>query len=177
VSNVTEPCRENGESIECELNKFDDMLAFMAFCYPFCKQVIAVDSQFVLFSRAWCIAEIHRAHSDGISQEVLFHSEASLSEHKAMLSTLRVENMGASRAEDKEHILAAIGDTNSFNEELRKLIIDENTGLIAVWLDGAAVASSIGLTTGKVKEAVGWANRQIEPRCSPPACGYGVGLT
>ena len=40
------------------MNKFDDMIEYLAARDPDFGQVIAVDGDFVLFSRAWCVAEI-----------------------------------------------------------------------------------------------------------------------
>merc|ERR1712048_701815 len=61
--NTTEPVLdEDGRSIPCEMNKFDDMMELLSATDSNFAQVIAVDASFELFSRAWCVAEIAAAH-------------------------------------------------------------------------------------------------------------------
>ena len=58
----------NGRSVECEMNKFDEMMAFLSYHDKSFAQVIAVDAGFELFSRAWCVSELAKAHSCGMKQ-------------------------------------------------------------------------------------------------------------
>ena len=68
VWNHTPPLREDGESIECELNKFDDAMSCLMASVPNFSQVIAVDDGFTIFHRAWCVAEIYLAYSQDMPQ-------------------------------------------------------------------------------------------------------------
>ena len=52
--NATYPLDETGKSISCELNKFDCMMSYLAHQSRL-QQVIAVDVNFDLFQRAWCL--------------------------------------------------------------------------------------------------------------------------
>ena len=64
--NGTEPVLdEDGSSIPCEMNKFDNMMELLSAADPGFAQLIAVDASFVLFSRAWCVAEVATAHKMG----------------------------------------------------------------------------------------------------------------
>eukprot|EP00929_Paragymnodinium_shiwhaense_P005525 TRINITY_DN10768_c0_g1_i1.p1 TRINITY_DN10768_c0_g1~~TRINITY_DN10768_c0_g1_i1.p1 ORF type:complete len:440 (-),score=42.83 TRINITY_DN10768_c0_g1_i1:1391-2710(-) len=56
------PVRNDGQSINCDINKFHDMMDWFASVNPKFSQCIAIDRHLDLFHRAWCIAEIHRAH-------------------------------------------------------------------------------------------------------------------
>merc|ERR1712087_26137 len=127
--NNTPPLREDGEGILCEMNKFDDMMLYLN-DRPF-RQVVAVDREFDLFKRAWCVREIHLAHSAYISAAVKFHTLESLELHQGALMSLRVQDMEASRPEDKEMILRRIDDLDDFNDTLRWIILDEDTGILA----------------------------------------------
>ena len=53
-----EPKFFNSQPIDCEMNKFDDMMAFLRRSVPSFSQVVAVDESFDLFWRAWCVAEL-----------------------------------------------------------------------------------------------------------------------
>ncbi|CAE7308606.1 unnamed protein product, partial [Symbiodinium necroappetens] len=49
----------NDSPVQCELNKFDSMMAYLHHRYhQRFLQVVATDKSFNLFSRAWCIAEL-----------------------------------------------------------------------------------------------------------------------
>ncbi|CAL1166605.1 unnamed protein product [Cladocopium goreaui] len=124
----TAPLR-NGQSVRCEMNKFDDMMSCLSAKNHRFGQLIAVDTDFNLFTRAWCVAEIHRAQLMGMPQRMSIYSEANLKEHEGWLQHLKVETMSASNPSDTELILSKIDDKQQFNEELRSLIFDEN-GLI-----------------------------------------------
>ena len=45
----------NDQPVQCELNKFDDMMAYLHRQYPKFLQVVAIDFDFMIFSRAWCL--------------------------------------------------------------------------------------------------------------------------
>eukprot|EP00927_Polykrikos_kofoidii_P061087 TRINITY_DN5597_c0_g1_i4.p1 TRINITY_DN5597_c0_g1~~TRINITY_DN5597_c0_g1_i4.p1 ORF type:complete len:702 (+),score=83.00 TRINITY_DN5597_c0_g1_i4:246-2351(+) len=125
VWNHTEPTLNDGRAIDCELNKFDDMMRFLSARNPDFRQVIAVDASFDLFSRAWCVAEIAAANGAWMRQNLKIKSQAVLSVHKPHLKHLRVQNMSASRPEDVQQILASIPDKAFFNRRLQELVFDE----------------------------------------------------
>ena len=130
--NVDPPLNEHGESIHCEMNKFDDMMALLARHDASFAEVVAVDANLKLFRRAWCIAELAEAHRMGMNQKLMLKSKATLLRRQCTLQGLQVQNMQASRPEDVQQILAKIPDTDAFNKNLQKLIFDQQ-GLLATW--------------------------------------------
>merc|ERR1712108_80199 len=63
----------------CELNKFDDMIMFLAENVTSgLVQVVVVDEVFNVFSRAWCVAEIVEGSALNIPQHIVMHSIGSL---------------------------------------------------------------------------------------------------
>eukprot|EP00929_Paragymnodinium_shiwhaense_P115164 TRINITY_DN8385_c0_g1_i2.p1 TRINITY_DN8385_c0_g1~~TRINITY_DN8385_c0_g1_i2.p1 ORF type:complete len:333 (+),score=55.29 TRINITY_DN8385_c0_g1_i2:120-1118(+) len=131
--NESEPKRVDGQSIPCEVNKFDDMMAFLASVDPLFSQCIAVDEHLDIFNRAWCMAEIHRAHKCHMQQRLRLYSSRTFSEHKNRLRHLRVEKMEASYAADKRMILERIGDTSEFNRQIQMLLFSNVSGLLSTW--------------------------------------------
>ncbi|CAE8588792.1 unnamed protein product [Polarella glacialis] len=131
----TPPLRHDGQSISCEVNKFDDMMACIAAAEPGFTQFLAVDKDFTIFRRAWCVAEMHQAYSSRLPQKMLVFSEATLTRHKSYLKTLKVEDMEASHPADRDMILARISDKASFNEEVQRLLFDDG-GLLEEWRGG-----------------------------------------
>ena len=129
--NKDPPLNEHGESIKCEMNKFDDMMAFLARKDPNFTEVIAVDANLKLFSRAWCMAELAEAHRMGMLQNLMLRNTATLLTRQNTLQRLRVEDMKASRPEDVHEILAKIPDKKAFNQKLQDLIFDGKVGLLA----------------------------------------------
>ena len=138
----TEPLRD-GQSVRCEMNKFDDMMSCLSASNQRVGQLIAVDTDFKLFTRAWCVAEIHRAQQMCMPQRMSIYSEANLKEHEGWLQGLKVETMKASNASDTQLILSKILDKERFNEELRSLIFDEN-GLIQACHEGFDKVAMLG---------------------------------
>eukprot|EP00438_Fugacium_kawagutii_P014606 Skav210577 [mRNA] locus=scaffold3272:31961:33814:- [translate_table: standard] len=130
--NKDPPLNENGESIHCEMNKFDDMMALLARNNRHFSQVVAVDANLNLFGRAWCIAELAEAHRMGMDQKLTLKSKACLLRRQCTLQGLQVQKMQASRPEDVQAILAKIPDTDAFNRNLQKLIFNHE-GLLATW--------------------------------------------
>jgi len=123
----------DGRSIECEMNKFDDVMMFTFSRNKQLVQCIAVDVDFEVFSRAWCIAEVVESSRIGIKAVLVVPSRQQLVAHTPKLLRLKVEEMQASFPEDKELILARIDDKPSFNRQLSNLIFDRQSGLLAVW--------------------------------------------
>lgn len=145
ILNTTPPLSTEGQSIGCEMNKFDDMMALLAEEVPEFSQVVAVDAQFCLFGRAWCVAELVQAHESSLKQFVKMHSRQVLEKSRSELQELRVEDMQASRAEDVQLILEKISDKSMFNQKLQSLIFDE-AGLLSSWrqLDTAGRMEEVG---------------------------------
>merc|ERR1712167_514777 len=94
------------------------------------SQVIAVDAHFDLFTRAWYISELAKAHASGMHQHLKLLNFQAVVQHAPRLSSLRVEDMTASRLEDVADILAGIPDKDAFNQQLHILIFDK---LIPQW--------------------------------------------
>jgi len=116
------PLRGDGKSIRCEMNKFDDMMCYLAAMDEGVRQIIAVDRQFVLFSRAWCVAELAAAHEMGMSQSLKVSSSDNLDREEQKLHNLRVREMQASRPEDVQEILQKIADKDEFDRRVQELL-------------------------------------------------------
>jgi len=114
-----------GRSIGCEMNKFDEMMAYLSAHDPNFSQVIAIDAIFDIFSRAWCVSEIAMAHAIGMKQHLKIVNACALEEHAKKLRNLRIEEMRATRVEDIQEILASIPDVNEFNRGLQALLFDK----------------------------------------------------
>jgi len=142
--NSTPPLRFDGEGVLCEMNKFDDMMLYLSSNDPSFRQVIAIDREFDLFKRAWCVSEIHLAHSSYINAAVKFHTHKSLELHQNMLMNLRVQDMESSRPEDKAMILGKIDNLDDFNETLRWIVLDEDTGIFANCQDSLQASGNLG---------------------------------
>ena len=106
--NTTEPMLDDGRSIPCEMNKFDDMMELLSAANRSFAQVIAVDARFDLFSRAWCVAEVAAAYKVGMRQDIKIVSSSALDRNEGRLRHLRIADMEATRPEDKEEILQKI---------------------------------------------------------------------
>ena len=137
--NEDPPLNDDGKSIRCEMNKFDDMMALLARENPDFAEVVAVDASLDLFGRAWCVAELAEAHRMGMAQCLKMRNEETLVRRQHTLQGLKVENMKASRPEDVVEILAKIPDKKAFNAKLQELIFDSNVGLLAAWKNADAL--------------------------------------
>eukprot|EP00927_Polykrikos_kofoidii_P054191 TRINITY_DN4864_c0_g1_i7.p1 TRINITY_DN4864_c0_g1~~TRINITY_DN4864_c0_g1_i7.p1 ORF type:complete len:727 (-),score=51.53 TRINITY_DN4864_c0_g1_i7:88-2268(-) len=123
--NDTAPTLTCGRGIECEMNKFDDMVRYLSASDAKFRQLIVIDSAFCIFSRAWCVAEIVVSKHIGMQQSFKIKSQAVLAFHENSLKRLKVEEMSASRPEDKQHILDSIQDTAAFNRHLQDMLFYE----------------------------------------------------
>ena len=106
-----------------------------------------------LFSRAWCVAELVEAYNSHLEQHVMLHSPEVLEQHSRELCSLHVEDCSASRAEDKEAILAKIGEEAeiaTFNARLQSLLLGSE-GLLAGWLDGQKILQEVGAIAARAK--------------------------
>ena len=143
--NISDP---DGRSTESEINKFDDMMYNLA-ATGGCRQVIAADQSLDLFNRAWCIAEIAEANRLEMSQALKLASRETIMQHALSLEDLDVRNMRASSEADKQLILKKIRENTSideFNAELKVLIFDPRSGLLASWktMDGVRRFGEVG---------------------------------
>jgi len=148
--NATPPLDASGKSISCEMNKFTDMIRYLAAVDPKFSQVVAVDTQFELFNRAWCVAEVAKAHELGLDQQVIIRSLWHLDSNQKDLQNLKIELMQASRPEDVQEILKDIPDTNLFNKHLQTVFFHRESGLVASWkqLSMEQQLQSIGQVVG-----------------------------
>eukprot|EP00929_Paragymnodinium_shiwhaense_P014955 TRINITY_DN12295_c0_g1_i1.p1 TRINITY_DN12295_c0_g1~~TRINITY_DN12295_c0_g1_i1.p1 ORF type:complete len:811 (-),score=73.63 TRINITY_DN12295_c0_g1_i1:330-2762(-) len=153
LSNTPPTRSAAGLSIDCEVNKFDDMMLWLASVNPGFSQCIAVDDRFNLFSRAWCVAELHRAYSADMLQTLRLFSEENLERHENWLKRLRVEEMEASNPADKAMILSRIGNKQDFNEELQNLIFSDD-GLLNTWRGGLDLASALGVLARRAEARI-----------------------
>ena len=115
------------------MNKFDDMMAYLAGKDESFAEVIAVDEKRDLFERAWCMAEVAEAKQMGMEQNLKLRNKETLIIRQNTLRGLDVKQMQASRPEDVKAILAKIPDTKAFNDYLQDLIFDQNSGLLTNW--------------------------------------------
>ncbi|CAE8665054.1 unnamed protein product [Polarella glacialis] len=148
VCTCKQPKHFNSSPLECELNKFDDMMAYLSRS-SLLKQVVAVDASFALFSRAWCVAELVEADTSCIPQAVLIRSAESLDQHFDSLNSLDVRECEASRLEDRDFILQKIPDIDKFNARLQWLIFGSE-GLLKAWQDSESRAASTGRIAGRL---------------------------
>ncbi|CAE8619599.1 unnamed protein product [Polarella glacialis] len=126
----------------CEMNKFDEMMVFLKHANRLRRrqlrkllteeaatnmkrfgQVVALDVNFELLSRAWCVAELVEAHRLHLPQALMIHSAASRERCLQKLRHLDVREAEASLAADKELILGKIQDVDIFNEQLKGLLL------------------------------------------------------
>lgn len=135
--NETPPLTCFGNSIDCEVNKFDDMMTFLSVSDPKFEQVVAIDEQFDIFSRAWCVAELAAASGMGMRQRLKFYFAEGLEQHEEHLRALKIENMKASRPQDKDEIMRKIQDPEAFDACVQRLLFEE---LLPEWRDLDAVA-------------------------------------
>jgi len=145
VLNDTPPLRSDGKSIPCQMNKFDDMMAFLSATDPDFAQVVAVDRGFGLFSRAWCVAELAMADTMGMHQLLKLSSHQALDQHRGLLEGLQVEKMNAARPEDVLEILSKIPDVPAFNARLQEMLFGDH-GLFSCWasVDFIEQAAEVG---------------------------------
>jgi len=130
--NDTPPLRNDGKGIRCEMNKFQDMIAFLSATDAEFAQVIAVDRDFNLFNRAWCVAELAEASRMGMQQHMKLVSKEALDERRERLDGLDVQHMKAARPEDAQEILSKIPDVTAFNAHLHDMLFGSQ-GLFFTW--------------------------------------------
>jgi len=126
----------------CEMNKFDEMMAYLKVASPGFGQVVAVDRGFVLFSRIWCIAELLEARRSHLPQTLQVLSREVVERHRESLEDLDVRKAQASFDADRELVLSKIRDPDQFNKELRDLLLHPKVGLLAAWMSTADLGAA-----------------------------------
>merc|ERR1712228_1062881 len=101
------------------------MMEFLAVSHATFSQVVAIDAEFLLFSRAWCMSELATASRLGIQQRLRVLSAETLALQEQQLRQLQIQRMRASRVEDVVEILAMIPDHEAFNTRLQTLIFED----------------------------------------------------
>jgi hypothetical protein len=125
--------------VESEMNKFDAMMEYLSNEQEGFGQVIAVDGQFELFTRAWCIAELVEADQLQCEQFLKIHSDVD-SNHRTQIQNLKIEECKASVKSDKDMILAKIHDFTTFNKKIRALVLD----CMQEWTDATEQLDQVG---------------------------------
>jgi len=124
----TQPKFLNDTPDECELNKFDEMMYYLRTEADGFRQLVAADINFVILSRAWCVAELVEAFNSKIPQDLCVFSGDAFGVEQTNLEVYRrivntsVVHCRASRAEDKAYILAKIDDVGHFDARLQAVI-------------------------------------------------------
>ena len=98
--------------------------------YPDMRQVIAVDEDLDIFTRAWCIAEIHMAYKLKLAQSVKLH-DLDMVVNTSSFDDIKIQFCKASRKEDVDEILSKIDDKERFNQEVKTLFSDPEDGILA----------------------------------------------
>mmetsp|Transcript_72634 Transcript_72634/g.158588 ORF Transcript_72634/g.158588 Transcript_72634/m.158588 type:complete len:400 (-) Transcript_72634:191-1390(-) len=149
------------EGDHSETNKFDDIMKLLSLRVPSLRQVVAIDRNFNLFSRVWCVAELVQAHQSNIDQNVCLMWRRSLDANTGdvgtylKLATLSVSDCSAARAEDKDRILHKIRATcgiPEFDARLQSTIFGDN-GLLGKDLVGFDVIYAAARAAMRVKVA------------------------
>mmetsp|Transcript_14295 Transcript_14295/g.34023 ORF Transcript_14295/g.34023 Transcript_14295/m.34023 type:complete len:142 (+) Transcript_14295:2-427(+) len=110
------------------MNKFDDMMAYLkktlrAQGRVRLEQVVALETDFSLLTRVWCLAELVEAYEVHLPQAVKIHSAASRDICLERLAKLDVRDAEASFPADKELVLSKIDDMDGFNLGLQNLVM------------------------------------------------------
>jgi len=168
LCSCSEPKHLNDNSPDkCELNKFDVMMEHLNQEVLGFRQLAAVDRDFNLFSRIWCIAELVQAHTSGIPQTVCIYSNEVLALQNEDLSlfvklaTLTATECSASRQADKEEILSKISDIDEFDAQLQVTIFGER-GFLQQHVVGLDVLDAAARSARRVLLVC----RKLEERCS-----------
>ena len=143
VCGCNEPKVLSNKEPTCELNKFDDMMAFLARSVPNFGQLIVVDKRFDVLYRAWCVAEVVEANVLGIKARIQVHSQNAVDCNYDHLAHLDVRNCSATSQADKDLILRKIYDIDAFNLKLQQLVFSSE-GLFSGWVDGRERSRQVG---------------------------------
>mmetsp|Transcript_17483 Transcript_17483/g.44358 ORF Transcript_17483/g.44358 Transcript_17483/m.44358 type:complete len:224 (+) Transcript_17483:1-672(+) len=130
------PCQTakhlNSDTQLCELNKFESMMEYLAAVVPEFRQVVVVDEDFNVFSRAWVVSELAVAHRLKIPQKLKMRSASSVDRCRRHHGKreIKIEECQASWPADKADILAKIENIPEFNRTLNRLIFGEQDSLL-----------------------------------------------
>ncbi|CAE7872730.1 SYT4 [Symbiodinium necroappetens] len=118
-----------------EMNKFDDMMAYLktylrGHGQARLEQVVALEQDFTLLTRVWCVAELVEAHELHLQQALKIHSSASRDQCLDRLVSLDVRKAEASFPADKELVLGKITDVDGFNKDLQQLMLHRLEGFL-----------------------------------------------
>jgi len=137
---------------------FDNMVEYMASCTPGLRQVVVVDENLEVFTRAWVVSELSIAHRLQIPQAVKMRNSASfLAGSRKRIGEVKVENCKASRPEDVWQILSKIDNIQEFNRSLNTLIFGQRIGLLDRYRSELTLANSV-----KVSLAIGALSAVLE---------------
>ncbi|CAE7234869.1 ACBP4, partial [Symbiodinium natans] len=111
-----------------EMNKFDDMMAYLKTSLrrqgkARLEQVVALEADFSLFTRVWCLAELVEARELHLPQAMKIHSTAARDLCLDRLARLDVRQAEASFPADKDLVLSKITDPDGFNVGLQDLVL------------------------------------------------------
>jgi len=125
------------EGPRCEMDKFDDMMGHLkasirirsreANTKQRFSQIVAVDVEFQLVTRVWCIAELAEADASHLDQKLILHSFPDVEASMTKINSLDVTEAQASFAADKDRVLSKIADKRLFNKKVRNLICQRLT--------------------------------------------------
>ncbi|CAE7392808.1 SYT4 [Symbiodinium sp. CCMP2456] len=131
-----------------EMNKFDDMMAYLKgylraksiqeLSHIRLQQVVAMEVNFSLLTRVWCVAELVEADNLHLTQTIKLHSGASQRSCLDKIMDLDVAEAQASFPADKELVLSKIEDIPAFNNRLQNLLLHRLEGFLGSRAVGAA---------------------------------------
>mmetsp|Transcript_61861 Transcript_61861/g.135296 ORF Transcript_61861/g.135296 Transcript_61861/m.135296 type:complete len:820 (-) Transcript_61861:421-2880(-) len=107
---------------DCEMDKFDHMMALLKTKVPELSHVVVTGKNFEIFGRVWCVAELVQAHCSQIKQNVCIISQDVLDANTGdirlytQLAMLSIADCSAARESDKERIMAKVRDTCGIEE-------------------------------------------------------------
>mmetsp|Transcript_21499 Transcript_21499/g.46029 ORF Transcript_21499/g.46029 Transcript_21499/m.46029 type:complete len:853 (-) Transcript_21499:309-2867(-) len=145
----------------CEMDKFDGLMKLLSQEVPELKQVVAIDRNFDLFSRVWCVAELVEAHRSQIEQNVCLLWKRSLDANTGDVGTylklamVSVNDCSAARENDKDRILHKIRTTcgiPEFDAHLQATIFGDG-GLLGKELVGFDVIYAAARAAMRVQVA------------------------
>lgn len=170
VCSCSQPkCLNDSSPEACEMNNFDDMMGHLKREVHGFALLVSVDREYAVFTRAWCMAELHKAHELSMEQKVCMHMNRVLDVDAGdldvykKLATLTVTACKASRPQDREEILSRIGNKQEFDEQLQEVIFG-NRGLLRRNFEGFGVLEAAARTAYRVNRAQSSLSRQLAER-------------
>lgn len=143
----------------CDMYKFDDMVLLLNIRTQNFRQVIAIDRQFDLFTRAWCVAELVQARIAHIPQYICLMSTEALDANSGdlciyiKLATLSVADCTATYIDDKKEIMDKIPDVAEFDAQLQAAIFG-SSGLFGKHMVGFDLLYTAARTASRVDAAM-----------------------